>query len=193
MRTFPCLAASVAVTQPAGDAAVTPFLQQRLSEPIGSLENACPARGGLASWQTRQLDRYVDENIGTRIRTVDLAASLGLSVSHFSRVFKKSSGISPRIYIIRRRIAAACAMMLASERSLTDVAHLNGFCDQSHFNRAFHSVIGSAPQAWRRGNRSITSMNDRAEITQKKKSRYAPAASLSPTSDNFQIESFMTC
>lgn len=114
-------------------------------------------KGGLTRWQINRLKAYIDENLGSKIRTADLAATLGLSVSHFSRSFKQVSGISPQAFIVRRRIAAACAMMLGTDQPLTRIAHLHGFCDQSHFNRVFTQEIGTAPQAWRRINRAAFS------------------------------------
>jgi AraC-like DNA-binding protein len=59
-------------------------------------------------------------------------------------------GVPPRVYVIRRRLAAACTAMLASDAPLTAIAHAHGFCDQSHFTRTFHETIGIAPHAWRR-------------------------------------------
>ena len=40
--------------------------------------------------------------------------------------------------------------MLASDDALTSIAHAHGFCDQSHFSRAFQSHMGVGPQSWRR-------------------------------------------
>jgi AraC family transcriptional regulator len=106
--------------------------------------------GGLAPWQVRRLTAYIDDNLDATLRTCQLAATLGLSVSHFTRAFKQSVGVSPRVYVVRRRLAAACEAMLATDEPLTTIAHTHGFCDQSHFTRAFHTAIGAAPQAWRR-------------------------------------------
>ncbi|MNR79906.1 Exoenzyme S synthesis regulatory protein ExsA [compost metagenome] len=115
--------------------------------------SAATGRAVLAEQQMRSLNAYIDERMANRIRTMDLAAALGLSVSHFSRVFKQTEGVSPRIYILRRRIAAACGSMLRSDLHLTDIAYMHGFCDQSHFNRAFNSAYGISPQEWRKLNK----------------------------------------
>lgn len=108
--------------------------------------------GGLPGWQVKQVTDYIDANLDATLRTASLAATVGLSVSHFTRAFKHSVGVPPRVYVIRRRLAAACAAMLASDAPLTAIAHAHGFCDQSHFTRTFHETIGVAPHAWRCGN-----------------------------------------
>ncbi|MBQ5946679.1 AraC family transcriptional regulator [Massilia sp. ST3] len=124
----------------------TPFAPTR---PIGLRLPRQPA-GGLSDWQVRRVTAHIDANLGATLRTGTLAALLGLSVSHFTRAFKHSVGVPPRVYVIRRRLAAACEAMLVSSEPLTVIAHHHGFCDQSHFTRTFHEVIGVAPQAWRR-------------------------------------------
>jgi AraC-like DNA-binding protein len=106
--------------------------------------------GGLPAWQLKRVTDYIDANLAATLRTCSLAATLGLSVSHFTRAFKHSVGVPPRVYVIRRRLAAACTVMLASDLPLTTIAHAHGFCDQSHFTRSFHEVLGLSPQAWRR-------------------------------------------
>ena len=138
--------------------------------PISPLSTAPPARrryqaarlplpapdegkGALAPWQVRQLTAHIDANLCATLRTTHLAATVGLSVSHFSRAFKNAVGVPPRVFVLRRRVAAACQAMLASDEPLTDIAHAHGFCDQSHFSRAFQMLIGMGPQAWRRSQR----------------------------------------
>lgn len=106
--------------------------------------------GGLAGWQVKRLAAYIDAHLDSSIRTRELAAVLGLSVSHFTRAFKQAFGSPPLLYVARRRIEAARAMMLATDESLTRVAHVHGFCDQSHFSRTFRRETGTTPQAWRR-------------------------------------------
>lgn len=108
-----------------------------------------PIHGGLPRWQVRRVTEYIDANLGATLRTASLAATLGLSVSHFTRAFKHSVGVPPRVYVIRRRLAAACEAMITSSTPLTTIAHAHGFCDQSHFTRTFHEVIGLSPHVWR--------------------------------------------
>lgn len=110
-------------------------------------------KGALAPWQVRQLTAHIDANLCATLRTTHLAATVGLSVSHFSRAFKNAVGVPPRLYVLRRRVAAACEAMLSGDEPLTHIAHAHGFCDQSHFSRAFQMLIGTGPQAWRRSQR----------------------------------------
>ena len=117
--------------------------------------------GGLARWQIKRLNDYIDTHLDTRIRTEELAALLQLSPGHFSHAFKQAIGIPPLAHVARRRIHAAREMMLSTDEPLIRIAHMHGFCDQSHFTRIFRRETGIAPQAWRkiRAGHAIEAMN----------------------------------
>lgn len=108
------------------------------------------SRGGLAHWQIKRIDAFIKERLDHCIRTGQLAALLGLSVSHFSHAFKQATGVTPLTYVAAVRVEAARQHMLGSARPLSEIALKHGFCDQSHFCRVFRRETGLAPQAWRK-------------------------------------------
>ncbi|HEU4627961.1 MAG TPA: AraC family transcriptional regulator [Steroidobacteraceae bacterium] len=107
-------------------------------------------RQGLAPWQLRRVLTHVEANLGTPIRNSDLAAIARLSTFHFNVAFRNSVGESPHEHIIRRRIERAQGLMLATERSLSDIAAECGLADQAHLTRLFRRIVGESPAAWRR-------------------------------------------
>jgi AraC family transcriptional regulator len=106
-------------------------------------------RGGLAAWQSRRLAAHVDANLGGKIVIKDLAASLGVSVGHFCRAFKRTFGMPARIWIRHRRIELAQGLMLTTGASLSEIALSCGMSDQSHFTRSFRRISGETPSCWR--------------------------------------------
>jgi AraC family transcriptional regulator len=106
-------------------------------------------RGGFAAWQSRRLAAHVDANLAGKIVVRDLAASLDISIGHFCRAFKRTFGMSARIWIRRRRIELAQGLMLTTGASLTDIALTCGMSDQSHFTRSFRRIVGETPSSWR--------------------------------------------
>jgi AraC family transcriptional regulator len=107
-------------------------------------------RGGIPAWQARKVFAHVEANLSRRIPIRELAHVLGLSASHFCRAFKCTFGISPREYVLRRRIEFAQGLMLRTSDPLSAIAIQCGMCDQPHFSRLFHRVVGETPYAWRR-------------------------------------------
>lgn len=114
-------------------------------DPAGS------ARGGLAPWQERRAKELLDAHLDGRIAVAELARQCGLSVGHFSRAFRQSTGDAPYAWLIRRRVDAAKALLRDRRVPLTQVALDCGFANQSHFTRAFKRQIGTSPGHWRRG------------------------------------------
>jgi AraC-like DNA-binding protein len=117
------------------------------------------ARGGLPTWQARRVMAHVEGNLCRKLPIMELARLLGFSASHFCRAFKRTFGISPREYVLRRRIQLAQAMMLTSSDPLSAIASQCGMCDQSHFTRSFHRMVGETPNTWRRTRRGVLDTN----------------------------------
>jgi AraC family transcriptional regulator len=111
---------------------------------------AASARGGLAPWQRRKIDRYVREHLVRPVQIDELAEQIPLSVSHFCRAFKETFGDTPHAYLIRLRLETAQKMMLATAEPLSQIALASGFGDQAHLSKQFRRVVGDSPAAWRR-------------------------------------------
>ena len=110
-------------------------------------------RGGLPAWQMRRVIAHVEANLSRRIPVRELARLLSLSASHFCRAFKCTFGTSPRDYVMRRRIEVAQGLMLTTSEPLSSIAVRCGMCDQPHFTRSFHRIVGETPYTWRRTRR----------------------------------------
>jgi AraC family transcriptional regulator len=107
-------------------------------------------RGGLPAWQARRISTHIEDNISARIHIKQLARLVGLSAGHFCRAFKSSFGVSPRDYVLRRRIEVAQALMLTTPAPLSAISVSCGMCDQQHFTRSFGRIVGESPSSGRR-------------------------------------------
>jgi AraC family transcriptional regulator len=108
------------------------------------------SQGGLAPWQVRRVRTYIDANLSARITLNELSEVARLSTSHFSRAFKRSFGMAPYAFVLRRRMEYAQRLMLTSESPLCQIALECGLSDQSHFSRLFQRTMGTNPNEWRR-------------------------------------------
>jgi AraC family transcriptional regulator len=106
--------------------------------------------GGLAPWQMRRAQEMLRGNLHGNIRVQQLARECELSASHFARSFKVSFGVSPIQWVIGQRVSLAKELLIQRKISLSDVAILSGFADQSAMTRTFVSCVGVSPGRWRR-------------------------------------------
>ncbi|MCG2644054.1 AraC family transcriptional regulator [Bradyrhizobium sp. CCBAU 11434] len=109
-----------------------------------------PGRGGLAPWQVKRACERLDSDLSGGLMLQQIAAELGLSVSHFSRAFRISTGLPPHQWLLRQRVEAAKQMMAVRGLPLSEIAISAGFANQSHFTRVFSQMVGVSPGAWRR-------------------------------------------
>ena len=109
---------------------------------------------GLAKWQLRRIQAFVDAELERAISVSDLARECRLSASHFSRSFSSSTGTSPHRWLNARRVERAKQMLRGGSPELSQIALACGFVDQSHFTRVFSQIQGQSPGRWLRQHRN---------------------------------------
>ncbi|WP_342249212.1 helix-turn-helix transcriptional regulator [Sphingomonas sp. OTU376] len=115
----------------------------------GDLAARRPYPGGLTTWQERLAREMIEESLSDGITLGELAQACRVGVSQFAHGFKKSTGVAPYRWLIRRRVARSQNLLRNREMSLAAVAAACGFADQSHFTRTFYGQVGTTPGAWR--------------------------------------------
>jgi AraC family transcriptional regulator len=122
-----------------------------MAEAYGGLQAVSHvSKGGLARWQERQAKDMLLANLTGATPLASIAATCGLSPSHFARAFRKSTGMPPHAWLNQARVERAMALLRQPSQSLSDIAFECGFVDQSHFTRVFVRRVGLTPGAWRR-------------------------------------------
>jgi AraC family transcriptional regulator len=107
--------------------------------------------GGLSDSKLLLVTDYINDNIATEIKLSDLANLAGISQFHFSRLFKKSLGVSPWEYVIQQRVERAKSLLKNPELSVTEIALSSGFNSHSHFGKYFRRFTGFTPKQYRAG------------------------------------------
>ena len=76
---------------------------------------------------------------------------LEINPAYLSREFSKYfDNLSFGDYMRKMRIQKAIELMDAKDYSLTEIAYLTGFSDQSHFNRIFKKQTGQNPSTYKK-------------------------------------------
>jgi transcriptional regulator of acetoin/glycerol metabolism/AraC-like DNA-binding protein len=112
-----------------------------------------PPRGGLSAGALRRVCEFVESHLEEGINLETLAAEARLSVYHFARAFKLSTGVPPLRYVLEQRVKRARQLLMQTDLPLSAIACAVGFFDQGHFSRQFRSLVGTTPSSFRRTNR----------------------------------------
>jgi AraC family transcriptional regulator len=107
-------------------------------------------RGGLAPRQVARACERLECDLRGKNSLQTIASELGLSVSHFSRAFRQSTGLPPHQWLLHHRVKTAKQLMSVRDLPLSEIAISAGFANQSHFTRVFSAFVGVSPRVWRR-------------------------------------------
>ncbi|NVN51717.1 AraC family transcriptional regulator [Mycolicibacterium hippocampi] len=91
----------------------------------------------------------VDAHYSEPITIDDLADAAGLSRAHFSRMFTRTFGESPRAYLQTRRLERAAALLRHTDRSVADICVMVGLQSVGSFTTSFARAYGLPPAAYR--------------------------------------------
>ncbi|SHN28396.1 chromate resistance protein ChrB domain-containing protein [Chitinophaga sp. CF418] len=99
----------------------------------------------------KELKEIIQDHIDTNLSLKEISKGLEISPSYLSREFSKYfEDLSFGEYIRKQRIEKAITLMQTSTYSLTEIAYLTGFSDQSHFTRIFKKHTGKNPSDYRK-------------------------------------------
>ena len=97
--------------------------------------------------------RYIRGHYMDNVSLESVAAFVGLSPCYFSKKFKSATGFGYREYLLTVRVREACAMLLETDKSITEIALDCGFSDSNYFGDVFKREKGVSPLKYRKSNR----------------------------------------
>jgi AraC family transcriptional regulator len=115
-----------------------------------SMKGSRPVKGGLSDVGRRNVVDFVRSRISEDISLADMAAVTGVSITHFSHIFKKSMGKSPHQFVLQQRVQYAKELLLSLNLRVIDIALASGFKTQQHFARIFRRMCGLSPTEYQR-------------------------------------------
>lgn len=93
---------------------------------------------------------YVRTHYREKVSVADMARVAGISVSSQERLFRKTFGLTPLMYLRKTRLNAACKLLRETLTGLAEIAVQCGFNDQTNMTRAFRLELKITPLRYRR-------------------------------------------
>ncbi len=128
-------------------------LSTHLGRFIGLLNTHHRPPGGLAHRAADPIRRsicFMNEHLRQRVDLPALAKAAGLSVTHYSALFRRHTGSSPMEFFIRLKIQRACELLDTTGADVQDVGRQIGYDDPYYFSRLFKKVMGRPPTDYRK-------------------------------------------
>jgi AraC-like DNA-binding protein len=113
-------------------------------------------RDKLSSLKTKQkyifdtLCEEINKYPGNSYRVSELAKKLHYSYHYFSRLFKKSKGMSLSELVIQARIKAAKRLLHMTDEPIGRIAGILNYNDSYSFSKQFHKKTGATPSEYRK-------------------------------------------
>ena len=111
------------------------------------------ARGRQSGSRTnaiiRQAKSLLEEDLNGAVSIDDLVEQLDVSVTHFYRLFKEHTGLSPYQYHLQLRINRAKEMLHGTNMTVKEIAAELHFESEFHFSKIFKRKTDFSPTAWR--------------------------------------------
>jgi AraC-like DNA-binding protein len=99
----------------------------------------------------KELKEIIQDHVDTNLSLTEISKNLSIHPSYLSREFSRYfNDLSFGEYIRKLRIEKAIQLISEHRYSLTEIAYLTGFSDQSHFTRIFKKHTGKSPLAFKK-------------------------------------------
>ncbi|MCK6488943.1 MAG: AraC family transcriptional regulator [Planctomycetes bacterium] len=146
LRRLACLAChDQAAAQRQGEALITALVL----ESIALQSPAMSAPQGMRDPRIARAVRFAEQNPERDVSIGDLAVQAGLGPVRFRQLFRQEAGVSPKEFLIARRIRRAADLLLGGTTRIADIARQCGFSTEFYFSNAFKRATGMSPSQYR--------------------------------------------
>lgn len=133
-------------------------------EQFAEIPGLPPGRAAQNSYNIQKAVKYIESNYMYKISLRSAADAACLSKHHFSRLFKKITGLAYQDYVIKCRIEKAKQLLKNDSLTITEAALAVGCSDITHFERLFKRLTGNTPSQFKRTDSSEVKKATYAEL-----------------------------
>lgn len=105
---------------------------------------------GMHNAYIREAIHLMQQYYATNISINDICNLIYLSPSHFKRVFREHTGLTPHQYLMEVRLEKAKELLVGNKDSIEDIARLCGFVNAGHFAVTFKRSTKQTPSEYRK-------------------------------------------
>ena len=92
---------------------------------------------------------FMRQSLARKLKLSDMARVAGLSVAHYSALFRRQHGYPPLAFFLRMKIQEAGQQLVTGSEPVNAIASRLGFDDAFYFSRMFKQITGEAPAHYR--------------------------------------------
>jgi len=105
---------------------------------------------GIPPRRLMRVIEHIRNNLDSPLAVGMLCRIAEMSQSHFSKLFKLSTGLTPHQFVLQERINRSKELLRQRGTKLVDVALGVGFENQAHFTTVFGNLVGMTPRQFQR-------------------------------------------
>lgn len=94
--------------------------------------------------------RYMDAHFREELRVEEMARALHVSRKYLCSLLTREIGISPKAYLIGRRVDVAAELLRHTTMTVAEIAQEVGYDDYTQFSRIFRKRKGCSPRQFRK-------------------------------------------
>ncbi len=117
--------------------------RQRRRSPSASTPSSPPHPAVAAAM------RLIDADLARDWSLTEIARRLRIDRTHLIRVFRQRTGLTPMLWLARRRGERAAVALLTSPAAIGAIGRGVGWSDPNYFARRFRALFGLSPRAYR--------------------------------------------
>jgi YesN/AraC family two-component response regulator len=98
---------------------------------------------------------FIEANYHKGITLSDVAQAVGYSSAYLTTQVGKETGETVNVWIVKRRMAAACTLLKNTNQTIEEIATKLGYQTACHFSRQFRQYHNLSPTIWRKQNQFV--------------------------------------
>ena len=102
-----------------------------------------------AQVRLKQMIGFIQKSYAEKITLDQIASAASISKTACMNCFRNVLGTSPIDYVVSYRLECALHLLIATERSVAEIADACGFGDTSYFGKLFRRKTGLSPARYR--------------------------------------------